>query len=151
MLPMTLSILPTTGRNDTASCHSPHTNQQHLLEMVLSFSIQQSSNLVLCTDLLPDFDIAVSACMEGCHTGTANAADMERRWREVVNLVESKRETALIDKLWCRAAVSFGLIRWWPVSTRLLASAALGPFSVVIECACANAPVVRLHSSMVLH
>jgi hypothetical protein len=151
MLPMTLSILPTTGGNDNASCHSQHANQQHLLEIVLSFSIQQNSNLVLCTDLLPDFDVAVSACMEGCHTGTSCTADMDRRWNEVVGLVEANREEVLVGKRWCRAAVSFGLIRWWPASTRLQASAALGPFGVVIECACAHSPVVHLQSSMAVH
>jgi hypothetical protein len=141
---MTLTQLPTSTRNDTATAPCSHFERQHLLEMALSFSTERQSNLVLCTHFLPGLDLAVSASAESWHCGSASARDIARRWAEVKQLIDAtRRDTIIFRTHWCHAAVSFGLVRWWPTTERKHAAAKLGPFQVVIECEHFAEPLVR--------
>jgi hypothetical protein len=122
--------------------HAP--DPKYLLELARSFSIERQSDLVLCTRFLPWMDLAVSAAEDGWRPLQSSAAELARRCREVVDLVEGSREALMARAEWCRAVMSFGLVRWWPVSLRDRAMASLGPFAVVIDCANPTEPWVHL-------
>lgn len=148
MLPMTRLL--SAHDDDTAFAEhqpfgvAPPASPKYLLEMARSFSIEHHSNLVLCTHFLPWMDLAVSASVEGWRPLHSCAGELERRCREVVDLVEGTREALMYRNEWCRAVLSFGLVRWWPLALRDKAVNALGPFRIVIRCERPNEPVVHL-------
>jgi len=125
----------------------PGPDPKYLLELARSFSIERHSDLVLCARFLPGMDLAVSASEEGGGPLQSSAAELDRRCREVIELVDSTREALMKQPEWCRAVVSFGLVRWWPMALRDKAALALGPFPVVIDCANPAAPWVRIEPS----
>jgi len=107
---------------------------KYLLEMARSLSLEHHSEPVLCTHFLPWMDLAVSADDEVLLPTWSNARVLQSRYREVLTLVESTQHMVRHRAEWCRSLVSFGLVRWWPVSIRAHALQSLGPFRLTIDC-----------------
>jgi len=106
----------------------------YLLEMARTFSIEFHSEPVLCMNFLPWMDLAISAAGDICSPAYSSPMALLSRFHEVSDRVEGTQQVLQVRTEWCRSLVSFGLVRWWPVSVRERASRALGPFKVVIDC-----------------
>jgi len=107
---------------------------KYLLEMARTFSIEAQSEPVLCKRFLPWMDLALSAAGNILSPAYSSAEALERRFQEVVDLVDGTEEVLRVRTEWCRSMLSFGLVRWWPISVRERASRSLGPFKVVVDC-----------------
>jgi hypothetical protein len=145
-------LLPCSSDNDNGLSdngwavpgQSPAGDPKYLLEMARVFSIEHHSHLVLCRHFLPGLDLLVSADDDGWSPLQSNAVQVDARCREVIDLVERTGPVMRQRTEWCRAVMSFGLVRWWPVPLREKATHSLGPFHIVIDCRAPHAPVVHI-------
>ena len=113
-----------------------------ILEMARCFSIEFSSQPVLCSDLFPSIDVLVSAEGDLPCGGPSNLSRIDAQFLETQRLIFRAREALLSSTDWCSARVSFGLIRWWPTAVRSRAYRFLGPFRVAIDCAAVDYPKI---------
>ena len=121
------------------------TTSKYFLEMARTYSIEFKSEPVLCRRFLPWMDLSVSASGDSdiWDSVSPGLEHVERRFREVLELVDGTEEALQDRNSWNCGDVSFGLVRWWPLSIRRRAFDSLGPFAVIIDC---ENPGVRIKS-----
>lgn len=142
---LTSCIAACDPRADRKGAGPAGTPPNYLLEMARSFSVDHHSELVLCTHFLPGIDLAVSASNDGWMPLQSSRCELERRCQEVIDALTCARDPLMASNEWCRSALSFGLVRWWPIDLRERAMVALGPFPIVIHCARPGEPVVHVN------
>jgi hypothetical protein len=120
-----------------ATKHHPADLPQ-LLEAACALSVEHHSHLVVCLNILPWMDMAVSAddeaaFSEACLDTARAQAQRRRRWKEVARFLHCANEMQSPHGGWCHAVFSFGLVRCWPVQLREQAFLAHGPFCSVVD------------------
>ena len=128
-------------------CNEPSywsTTSKYFLEMARTYSIEFKSQPVLCRRFLPWMDLSVSASgdVDIWDPVSPGVEHLDRRFREVLDLVDGTEEDLQDRNSWYCRDVSFGLVSWWPLSIRKRAFDSLGPFKVIIDC---ENPGVRIN------